>query len=527
MKDADWKFMTTPQEGAKNRRIYMPRGKGVGGSSILNLMQLGRAPAQEYDAFERLGVTGWTSTEFLEYFKKSQTLSFTPAEIQNLGLKPSNDVHGSGPIFNTLPRVTSALYHPFVKACEEVGIPFNPDAIRGNNTGVWPSSNAIHPETGARVSSASAYYEPIKQQSNLVVITGARVTRILFSEDSSSEVVAESIEYSKDGQVFLVSVKKEVILAAGSLLTPQILELSGIGDGEILKGHNIPLVVDLPGVGTNLQDHFATTFVCEVSNEVETFDALQDPDREAKEWKLFEEAKTGMLATIPFSFSFMPLKLFAEGNKIREAAASVKPEKIHPGSFKILQEWLRNDEVCQLENILVPYFVPTPSLPTPEAGKHYMSFTLIVTHPFARGSVHINSADPHDLPDVNLSALDNPVDLAILVDAVKFARKLISTDAFKPIVVRELVPSLAAQTDSDIEEAVKSQVSTSFHPIGTAPMLPREEGGVVGPDLKVYGTYNIRIVDASIIPLQIGSHPMATVYAIGEKAADIIKAAKT
>lgn len=123
-----------------------------------------------------------------------------------------------------------------------------------------------------------------------------------------------------------------------------------------------------------------------------------------------------------------------------------------------------------------------------------MTFTLIATHPFARGSVHIRSTDPLALPDVNFSVFDNPIDLAVLVDGVKFARKLIGTDAFKSIVIQEVVPGVAAQTDTDIEEAIKSQVSTSFHPIGTAPMLPREEGGVVDADLKVYGTQNIRIV---------------------------------
>ncbi|RDB20297.1 L-sorbose 1-dehydrogenase [Hypsizygus marmoreus] len=523
-KDPDWTFMSVPQAAANDRSIYIPRGKGLGGSSIINLMSLGRAPAHEYDAFETLGAKGWNSKELLKYFKKSQTLAYDPELVKALGLKPSPDGHGNGPIINTLGRTSVDFYPQLVKACQEVGVPFNANAIGGENIGVWPSACAIHPETVTRISTASAYYEPIKGQGNLIVITGARATRVIFQKNVSSKgVVADGVQYSKDGQLLVVSAKKEVILAAGSILTPQILEVSGIGDKSILQAYKIPTVVDLPGVGRNFQ--VSEDRLGDLNAGYESFDVLFDPERAAKEWTLYEQEKRGLLSSLPYTFSFVPLKTFAQGDAMRKAAASLQVGNIHPGSFKILQSWLKDDsnKISQLENILVAAFIPTVVQAAPEPGKSYLSFSLNVAHPFARGSIHIKSNDPLVLPDIDLSVLDNPVDLAILLDSLKFARKLVKTDALKGLVNKEVAPGPGVQSDAELEEYIKNQVSTSFHPLGTASMLPRAEGGVVDSELKVYGTANLRVVDASIIPIQIATHPIATVIAIAEKAADIIK----
>ncbi|TFK43894.1 4-nitrobenzyl alcohol dehydrogenase-like protein [Crucibulum laeve] len=300
----------------------------------------------------------------------------------------------------------------------------------GDNLGAWPCSLAIHPKTANRISSATAYYEPNKNKDNLVVITGAHATRIIFSSIQSGEAVAESVEYSKNGSIYTISAKKEVILAAGAFQTPQVLELSGIGDTALLAKHGVSTVIDLPSVGQNYREQF-----------------------------------------------------------------------------------------------LLPFFSPTRARMTPEPGKNYTSFGCAVVHPYARGSIHIKSSDPLAPPEINLSVFDNPVDLAIMVAAVKYTRKLVATEVFKPVVAQEVVPGPSVQTDEEIEEYVRNAVGTTFHPVGTAAMLPRELGGVVDAQLKVYGTRNVRVVDASIIPVQISAHPLATVYAVAEKAADIIKLA--
>ncbi|RXW18833.1 hypothetical protein EST38_g7030 [Candolleomyces aberdarensis] len=257
----------------------MPRGKGLGGSSIVNLMQLGRAPSAEYDALEAWGNPGWTATEFNKYFRKSQTLAYNETKADEFGLKPNPALYGSGPILNTLPKITADVYPAWVEAYKELRVPFNPTADGGENVGVWPGAAAIHKETITRITSATvstlslvfsarvillthsirpikAYYEPNKGKRNLKVITSAHVSRIVFSKaQDGKDVIATGVEYVVNGtnSATIVHAKKEVILAAGSLMTPQILELSGIGDPKILSQYNIPVLVDLPCVGNNLQ----------------------------------------------------------------------------------------------------------------------------------------------------------------------------------------------------------------------------------------------------------------------------------
>ncbi|KAG5652642.1 hypothetical protein H0H81_004197 [Sphagnurus paluster] len=510
LKSTDWAFTTIPQ-AVNNQPIYIPRGKGLGGSSSLN---------------------------------------YSDTEVEAFGLEPDRELYGDGPIMTTLPRACAEYWPQFVKACEEIGLEYNKNAMSGNNIGLWPSANAIHPDTATRISSATAYYEPIKNQENLVVITGAQVSRIIFRDAAlGDDHKAESVEYHKDDKIITISVKKEVILSAGSIQTPQILELSGIGDEKLLELHDIPSIIHLPGVGENLrrrfnppnsdifssvetQEHHGTYLVNEINDNYESFDVLRDPVRAAQEWEflyvfnlLCQQERRGMFATIPIQFGFVPLRILPEIDQIRKIASDLPMGDIHPASFKLFQEWLQGDldRSSAIEIILVPYMMPTRERRDPDPGKKYISLILYLTHPFARGSVHINSADPLKPPSIDFSALDNPVDLAILKSGIKLGRQIFDAAALKDVVAQEILPGSSIQEDADIEDYIKRQVGTSFHPLGSAAMLPREEGGVVDANLKVYGTKNLRVVDASIIPIQIASHPMATIYAIAEKAADIIK----
>ncbi|RXW18824.1 hypothetical protein EST38_g7023 [Candolleomyces aberdarensis] len=248
----DWKTTSAPTENVGP--VSMPRGKGLGGSSIINIMQLGRAPSAEYDALEAWGNPGWTATEFNKYFRK--TLAYNETKANEFGLEPEPALYGSGPILNTLPKVTADVYPAWVEAYKELGVAFNPTADGGENLGVWPGAAAIHNETLTRISSATAYYEPNRGKRNLKVITSAHVSRIIFSEARDDKgVIATGVEYIVDGtnSTTVVHARREVILSAGSLMTPQVLELSGIGDPKILSQHNISVLIDLPGVGNNLQ----------------------------------------------------------------------------------------------------------------------------------------------------------------------------------------------------------------------------------------------------------------------------------
>ncbi|KAJ8519803.1 hypothetical protein ONZ45_g3288 [Pleurotus djamor] len=527
----DWCFSSTAQKGANNRSIYLPRGKGLGGSSNLNLMTLGRAPSHEYDAFESLGNPTWNSGTLQHYFRKSQSLHCPGATAAARGLNISSDQFGTGPILNTLSHLVPSVFPFWVQAYEELGLPFNKDPSSGNNIGVWPSSNAID-LASSRVSSATAYYSPVKDQANVTVITGARVTRLIFRADSHDGATVDRVEYTvgDHDEILSVFVGKEAILSAGSYQTPQILELSGIGSRQVLESQDINVVVDLPGVGENLQvrptsdEHPLAYMVFAHDPKYESFDALFYPGRMEAEMKRYREAKEGLLTTVPINFSFMPLKTCAE-SRISAIAGLVNSDESSaklPKNIRELQtKWLTDDLSPQLEIMLVSQFVPTPVRPAPKpTGNGHFSFPLILTHPFSRGSVHIASKDPTKPLLVDLSLFDHPADIEILVNAVKFARRLCGTEAFKGVVVEEITPGLSVQSDDEIKEFLRNVVDITHHPLGTAAMLPRDQGGVVDSNLKVYGTTNLRVVDASVIPLQIAAHPQATIYAIAEKSFD-------
>ncbi|KAJ7259668.1 GMC oxidoreductase [Mycena rebaudengoi] len=507
----DWRFMSAPQANANNRSISRgdsSRGKALGGSSMINMMTLGRGHAAEYDAFEALGSPGWNWKSLLKYFRKSETFAPTPEEISEFKLNLNPDAHGAtGPLQRTLPKLHYEVQVPFIEAMRSLGVPYNSDSSSGDNAGMWVRNHSVAPNA-TRSSAASAYYEPNKDKPNLTAITGAHATRILFdsSPNHAGNIVASGVEYREGSQLYTISAKMEVILSAGTFNTPQLLELSGIGNKNILDRHGIPVVLNLPG------DHFSCSYVAETDPKYESVEALNDP-------KIYEETQSGMLSGAASTFySFLSKKHL--GGNIDQSSRTA-------GSFdnnqsKIQMGWLKESSVPFLEIALFPGFLPTLER-TPELGKSYCSMMLVLMHPFSKGTVHIASPEPLATPEINHHVLDNTLDVDIMVSAIKFARKVAATEDLKHVMTQEVVPGPEIQTDEEIKEFIRSTVSTVFHPIGTASMLPRDQGGVVDTSLRVYGTANLRVVDASIIPIQVSAHTQATVYAVAEKAADIIK----
>ncbi|KAK6978211.1 GMC oxidoreductase [Favolaschia claudopus] len=549
----DWGALTTPQPHANGRSIYSPRGKGLGGSSTINFMALGRGHEAEYNVFESLGSPGWNFKDFLKYFRKSETFAPTEEEISRLQIDFNEATHGkSGPLHRTAPRWITDLQKPFIEAMQTLGVKYNRDASSGDNTGMWISSHSID-TNGARCSSATAYYEPNKSTPNLVVITGAQATRIVFNDelDAKRKFVASGVEYHKDGQLQRVSAKKEVILSAGAFRTPQLLELSGIGQKSILEAQKIPVKVDLPGVGINLrklsllcdlavtdsiqryrnsawvkihltvqQDHFYVPFVTEVdSKKYPSYEALADPARFAEELKHYQKSKGGKLSTF-FSalFSFLPKNYFMSPNYMipQDMRTNLNPE-----IEAIQKQWIAANEIPFLEIALFPGYIPAV-VQQPQPGKSYCTIFIALSHAFSSGSVHVASPDPLTAPCVDYGVLDNLVDVDILVNAIQFARKLVATESLSGIM-QEVCPGPAMTDKAELENFVRGNISTVFHPIGTAAMLPKSKGGVVDASLKVYGTANLRVVDASVMPIHISAHIQATVYAIAEKGADIIQ----
>ncbi|KAA1467422.1 GMC oxidoreductase [Dentipellis sp. KUC8613] len=529
----DWGYKTVPQAAANNRRISQARGKAIGGSTAINFMVNDRASAEEYNAIESLGNPGWNWKEFLKYMKKSET--YTPPTndiVEQYWTGYTHEFHGhDGPLHKSFPAWYNVLHKPFLESLVKHGASVSTEAGGGVNSGASTSAFSVDPSKMKRSYAATAHYEPNIDKKNFVIITGAHATRVLLEPGADGEVTAMGVEFVKDGETVMAKASREVILAAGSYQTPQLLELSGIGKHDVLEEHGIAQVVDLPGVGENLQDHCYVPFAFGVSKDIETYECLQDPQRLAQEVRLYAEEKRGMLSSVMSAFGFLPLDVVTEAADLLRLQyafgddTSMLSNPTYAKQYPYLRKWFAHPEQVQLEVIQMPGLYPWGSL-KPAEGAHYGTLMFVNLHPLSRGSVHITSADPLATPAIDPAYFQNPIDLDVLVVATRFARRFVKKEPFYHEGMKLFDPSEEVLEDDEaLRRWCRDTVQPIFHPLGSAAMLPRSDGGVVDPELRVYGTKNLRVVDASIIPMQLSCHPQATVYAIAEKAANIIKAA--
>ncbi|OBZ73527.1 Oxygen-dependent choline dehydrogenase [Grifola frondosa] len=316
---------------------------------------------------------------------------------------------------------------------------------------------------------------------------------------------------------------------------PQILELSGIGDPEVLRKAGVEVKLELPGVGANVQEHLYSGVSYEVvrsvvdGHEVHTFDALMNPDEAQKHFALHSSGK-GSLNLNTIGLTFVPLDtICADSRTVQRTLTETIRAGIAAGTFPAglrkqyeLQLEHLAQKVPSLEIVLGPGLIAPSGVPDP--NKKHVSLCFGLNAPFSRGTIHIASNDPLAQPVIDPHVFEQPYDLRSMVELVKFNRRLAKTEPLKSIFAeKEVYPGPQVETDEQIAEWLKGAVGTTFHTVGTCSMLPLEDGGVVDHRLKVHKTTNIRVVDASIIPLHIGSHTQAMVYALGEQAADIIK----
>ncbi|KAJ8474322.1 hypothetical protein ONZ51_g7298 [Trametes cubensis] len=500
-------------------------GKALGGSSMLNLLGINRASAREYDAFETLGNPGWNWNELLKYMKKSEkTLPVPVEDSSKYGLvTPDPQFHGdSGPIVKGYPTWFNPLHLQFLETLEKLGVPKNPESDNGNNLGGVTTFVTVDSSSALRSYSANAYYEPNAGRKNLVILTNSTVTKINF-RSGSSPLQAVGVELMNGSQRYNATARKEVILAAGAFQTPQILELSGIGNKDILSKHGIDTLVNLPS------DHVYVYSIHEIDPTYETIDDIVEPEVLARQQELYK-SRLGYLSTALASlFGFLPAKSFASPEQLSQwkEQALATAEKAPAGLRKQLElqiEWFLNPESVEAELLPFPGFFRGSPL-KPEPGARYSSMVSSLMHPLSRGSVHIASADPTAPPAIDPNYFSNPLDLEMLLAILKFTLdKVYKTSPFSDPVRKQVSPSPEeCASDETLKEYIKNNCGCVYHPLGSASMLPREDGGVVDPQLKVYGTANVRVVDASVIPMQLSAHTQATVYAIAEKAADIIK----
>ncbi|KAJ7626272.1 alcohol oxidase [Mycena polygramma] len=541
----DWVTKTTPQPGCNDRSIPIFRGKVVGGSSVLNYMGWDRGSKIEYDAWKLLSdAKGWDWDALLPSFTKPEDAAPTSVDLAIGYSRTANDVFTTGipkevavgtggPVKLSYNAQFADPVQAYVKGWNELGHHTNANPFGGDASGVYNANRSVDFESGKRVTSTSAYYTPVASRSNLKLLTGAQVTKIVFKKDLvDGKVVAHQVEFSVDGKVYSVNVSKEVVLSAGTIQTPAILQLSGIGDRKLLsaEGINIEVKVDLPGVGENLHDHSFSRIHYEAKLGNLTFDKLRnDPEFLQEQETLYKEKKQGWRASNDTTLVFTPLNkimkeeaLAAEIQNLEEDIEAKKSagslSELEAAQYAIQLDWLKQANVPHVEFVIF-----SRGLVNPQPGKSYFAVNTGLQHPFSRGSVYIQSNDPLQQPAVDPRYLSHDFDVRSLLAAYRAIEALAKTDAMTAVIQDQVAPA-KDMTDAEVINYIRQAFSTGAHFMGTAAMARRELGGVVGSDLKVHGTTNVRVADASIIPIPLAAHIQGTVYAIAEKAADLIKA---
>ncbi|EGC43458.1 glucose-methanol-choline oxidoreductase [Histoplasma capsulatum var. duboisii H88] len=538
--DADWAFATVPQVTLGDRTINAAQGKMLGGSSGINGQAFVSASELVIDAWSKLGNEGWTWKNLHPYYKKSYTLNLPDDETcEHLGLnwvEPS--AHGSsGPIQVSFP---GQLQNPLVKAWVElfksIGYDVTADPYSGASTGGFSSLAAVDPQTKTRSYSANTYGIAAMQRPGVRIVTDAFVKKVLL-EGSKPDVHATGVEVDVKGQLVTVGANKEVIITAGALNTPKLLELSGIGNKKILQKYNIPVVVDNPNVGENLQDHLMSGISFEVVDGVVTGDPLlrQEPEATQSAMQMYSEHKAGPMTIGGVqSSALMPILEFAgvggQESQTRFFDKYLPTASAFQSTVRDIFE-THKAPTCDMFMFLAQAnlheantscFVGTRLLPG-----NYLSLGVMQSIPFSRGHTHISSANPEDKQTIDPRYFSHPLDIEILAQNLLDVERLHENEALtkylkKPNGRRNHSDSFLTDVES-AKKYLRDTVTTAYHFSGTASMLPEDQGGVVNENLVVHGTLNLRVCDASIFPVIPPANLMATVYAVAERAADIIK----
>lgn len=542
-KTLDWAFETTPQPGLFNRTLAQPRGKVLGGSSALTYHNYNRGSAQEYDAWAEIGNPGWDWRGIYPYFTKADTVTpgdpgFLPDVTARPGEFNAADGATSGPIkvsySNNASFITQTV-RLFHEAFIKLGAWSNPDPEGGNATGITLTARSIDPEKGVRSYATNGYLEPVLERKNLYVLTGAEATKILFNNaNATTGLVANGVQYGTDGNLYSAHADKEVILSAGALKSPQLLELSGIGNRTLLEGFGIEVLLDLPEVGENLQDHleFNTDYLLKADQPYETWDVFRNnATRNEEALALYEKTGSGIYSASPPTLDFFPLQAFPDAFDMEELVSTLDKEiasttltPIRKKQFEIQRRQLLEGKTTQVELAFVPRGGIANSPIPVEEGRSYFTMVLFVLHPYSTGNVHIASADPFAAPLIDPRYNEFTFDWQVAANLTRLSRRIFEQEPLASLVERPLQPPASTETLEDWDAFCRNYTISVWHPVGSTSMAPRDIGGVVDNKLIVYGTKNVRVVDAGSFPINVAAHTAASVYAFAEKGADIIKA---
>lgn len=469
-----WKFHTDPEPATAGRRLHQPRGRLLGGTSSINGMMYSRGNRDDYDGWARLGLEGWSYDDVLPYFKLSET-----------NWRGETAFHGgSGPLSVARNPCESGIYPRMIATAQAMGYAENEDFHGPVQAGFGMPDFTVR--RGERESSATAYLTPARNRANLVIETGALVSRVLLDGCR-----ATGIEYSARGTTFRVSAG-EVILSGGAFNSPQLLQLSGIGEAEALNTVGVIPRHDLPAVGRNLQDHPLVAAMFRASEPL-GFEKLLRLDRLAGSCLRWALNRSGPLGEAPLS---------VQGYVCSDSA----------------NEW--PDTQFQVSHVS---FLSRPWFPGwRKSAEHQFTAAAMQLRPEGRGSVSLASANPADAPRIHLALLECEHDRRAARDMLRFIRRFFATSPISEMIGGELFPGSAIDTDAAIDAHLRETIHTGMHPTSSCAMGTDPTVSVVDRELRVHGVERLRVVDASVMPTIVSGNTSAPTMMIAEKASDMI-----